>query len=150
MKLTKEEALKKIKELEDYINGIDSVVPESWESLGEVCWYYTNIYSSIVEATEQETTNTNKNIRPTKELAKASLAMSQLAQLRNKTWENDWGWKPDWGDGSIKYTIIFWNYKIKKDWIQGYRRFLVFRTEEIRDEFLEKHRELIEQAKPLL
>lgn len=90
---------------------------------------------------------TAKNVVPTKEHAEAILALCQLLQLRNKTRENCGNWKPDRNDNSMKYTIHFVEEKINQSWTNC--EILSFPTREVRDEFLEKHRNLIEKLLPL-
>lgn len=131
----------------------ESKVPDSWESLWSVRWYYVDSTRGIYGwwLTGCDLDIRNKNTRPTRELAEACLAMSQLAQLRNKTWENCGNWEPDWRhDYQEKYVIAVASWKF---WIETHmnkQRFLAFPTKDIAIEFLEKHQELIETAKPLL
>ena len=85
---------------------------------------------------------------PTRDLSEASEAMYKLAWLRQEYWD---GWKPDWADSyQRKYVIYFSLCDIESTYEIFSARFLVFETEEKRDLFLENHRDLIEQAKPLL
>lgn len=115
-------------------------------------WRYVNSISELKDAKIDliSVSANDKNIRPTRELAEACLAMSQLAQLRNETWRRDGDWKPDWKDSNEKFVIEICEDEIYKAWYLIVHQFLAFRTAEIRDEFLDKHRELIEKAKPLL
>lgn len=122
-------------------------LPKSWEELKEIEGFYTNGVSSILFAKSSPITPMDRNIWPTKELAKASLAMSQLAQLRDRY--ND-GWRPDWMDDNPKFVISFWADDIESKVQFEYSRFLTFKTPELRDTFLENFRDLIETAKPLL
>ena len=89
-----------------------------------------------------------KNIFPTKEEAIACLALAQLCQLRDRY--ND-GWKPDWkDDNQFKWCIDFFQDVVRKTAVLFVRRTLTFKTEELRNKFLENFRDLIETAKPLL
>lgn len=97
-----------------------------------------------------------KEIYPTKELSDAAEALRKLLFLRD--YYNN-GWQPNWIDQyQEKYCIInfleeidFINYS-KKSKFEEYKFYhvLAFKTEEIRDKFLEEQRELLEIAKPLL
>jgi len=95
----------------------------------------------------------DKDDWPTKELAEAAMAMSQLAWWMRQPEYNgedqvDWC---DWNDDSVyKYTILFQGHDIHSGLYFCTRRYLAFKTLEIRDRFLEDRRDLIEQAKPLL
>ena len=104
----------------------------------------------VIDATDsfpRDSTN-DRNLLPSKELAEAMLALCQLIQLRDCY--ND-GWTPDWTDCSeSKHTI----YPYRNVFTTGYTwvnsRILIFKTQELRDQFLENFRDLIEIAKPLL
>lgn len=89
----------------------------------------------------------DKNLLPNSQYAEAMLALCQLIQLRDCY--ND-GWVPDWTNCYDKYVI----YPTKDYIITGINtaicRILAFKTEKLRDEFLNNFRDLIEIAKPLL
>lgn len=97
-----------------------------------------------------------KEIYPTKELSDAAEALRKLLFLRD--YYNK-GWQPNWIDQyQEKYCIInfleeidFINYS-KKSKFEEYKFYhiLTFKTEQIRDKFLEEQKELLEIAKPLL
>lgn len=78
-------------------------LPKSWEELENINGYYVE-NSSIPEyyATSGRVETTDKNIFPSLEEAKAAIALAQLCQLRDIYNE---GWKPDWGNTTIKYII---------------------------------------------
>jgi hypothetical protein len=123
---------------------------KNWEELNNIQGWFTNNMSNVRYATT-DTLSVNlydyRNTWATKEQAKASLAMAQLSQLIK--FYND-GWEPDWTDGSYKYTIVVVKEKPVKDIVNQTNKFLVFKTEKIRDKFLTNHSDLINQAKPLL
>ena len=85
----------------------------------------------------------------TEEEAKAFLALGKLIQLRD-AWIGDW--RPDWDKSStkVKYVIYFADNKICATWLHTINHILSFPTKEMRDDFLETFRDLIEEAKPLL
>ncbi len=89
-----------------------------------------------------------RDILPNKETAEAFLALMQLIQLRN-FYNGDW--EPDWGNENEK-KIIIRNYRGRVlggcEPTIGY--VLTFKSEELRDQFLENFKDLIEIAKPLI
>lgn len=87
------------------------------------------------------------NILPDRATAEAVLALSQLIQLRECY--ND-GWKPDWSGGEEKYCIEFYANKVDVEhWECRATSPLYFKSEELRELFLENFRDLIEKLKPL-
>lgn len=85
----------------------------------------------------------NKNVVPRKEQAEAILALSQLIQLRDETWRRNGNWKPDYN--IERYAISNKRWEIIVDYFTNYAEILAFRTTEIRNKFLKKHRWLIEK-----
>ena len=127
---------------------IEKELPKSWEDLKILNGYYVND-SSEVDIFESYTTDEyNKNVFLTKEEAEACVALAQLCQLRERY--ND-GWKPDWEDyNETKYCIEFCQGRIETVDRVNCHKILTFKTEELRDKFLENFRDLIKIAKPLL
>ena len=123
-------------------------LPKSWEGLLGVSGCYVDSNSKVDVFKGCFTKEETKNVFPTRAEAEACLALSQLCQLRDRY--ND-GWKPDWkNEKELKYVIeIFWDNIVKREYECRYK-VLAFKTEELRDEFLENFRELIWIAKPLL
>ena len=77
-------------------------LPMSWEELGHVKGYYMWEDCTITDA-NCITSPRNRNVWPTKELAEAALALSQLLQLRDR-WNGDW--KADWNlSGQYKFVV---------------------------------------------
>lgn len=123
-------------------------LPKRWEDLYEVDGWFVDFQSDIVTSGSMRTADSVKNRFPTKEEAEACLALSQLCQLRDRY--ND-GWKPDWKDDTtIKYCIGVLSDCICPIENERFVKVLAFKTEELRDEFLENFRDLIKTAKPLL
>jgi len=90
----------------------------------------------------------DRNLLPNKKYAEAMLALCQLIQLRDCY--ND-GWIPNWSNDSVlKYCIEINTNEIHKNSFYAASRILAFKTEELRNEFLNNFRDLIEIAKPLL
>ena len=128
---------------------VEKELPKSWEDLGEIKGWYVDSFSDLVRYDEGNSDdNDNKNIFPTKEEAEACLALAQLCQLRDKY--ND-GWKPNWNSMSeTKYVLEVSRNIIIKNFYGNRHKILSFKTEELREKFLENFRDLIEIAKPLL
>lgn len=82
-----------------------------------------------------------------KEDVEALIAFSKLLKLR-KDWVGEW--KPNWQDEIKKFVICNYNDKVKTDTLYNTSYSLSFPTKEMRDEFLECFKDLLEQAKPLL
>ena len=87
------------------------------------------------------------NLLPSKEYAEAMLALCKLIQLRDCY--ND-GWKPDWKDNSPKYIIKIYSELRIRDTSFRARGLLAFKTQQLREEFYNNFKDLIEQAKLLL
>lgn len=130
-------------------------LPKSW---GEFCANYKKSKEEayIEENSEIEVlvrddvryADTDRNVLPSLEAAKAHRAFMQLHQLRDCYRQ---GWVPDWDDRNKKYCII----------MQGTRtcrvaefldtsHFLSFQSQELANRFLEKFVEIIYQARDLL
>ena len=88
-----------------------------------------------------------KEIYPTKELSEAAEALRRLLFLRD--YYNE-GWQPDWEDEEEKFSIQVCEGEFHTFESIECQRVVSFKTEEIRDKFLEEQRELLEIAKPLL
>ena len=84
---------------------------------------------------------------PTQELADASEALRRLLFLRD--YYNE-GWQPDWKNEKKKFSIEIYEGEFDTFESIECQRVFSFKTEEIRDKFLEEQRELLEIAKPLL
>lgn len=128
---------------------IERKLPKKWEDLKIISGFYVCSSSNVHEVRNNSAKDKcDKNIFPTKEEVEACVALAQLCQLRDRY--ND-GWKPDWeDDGEIKHCIEFFKGKIEKECHYVTKRVLCFKTQELRDKFLENFRDLIETAKPLL
>ena len=126
---------------------IKNNLPMSWEELGEVKGCYVSAGSDIRLLYRTDAIDSNRNVFPTEEEARAMLAMAQLCQLRDR-W-ND-GWKADWKDGTVKYCIGSFKNIVYKDSYYNTSTPMVFKTEELRDKFMETFKDLLEEAKPFL
>ena len=127
-----------------------SKLPMTWKELEYLKGYYINSSSQIQPYTSKETDNDNKNTWPTKELAEAALALSQLLQLRDR-WNGDW--KADYSmSGQYKFVIgTYFNKVCENDLGFSQKNHpLVFKSPDLRHLFFKTFRDLIETAKPLL
>ena len=83
-----------------------------------------------------------------KEDAVTFAAYSKLLKMR-KQWVGNW--KPDWTDeGQIKHNIYAQGNIVKPSESLYLQRSMSFPTDEMRDEFFDTFRDLLEIAKPLL
>ena len=123
-------------------------LPKSWEELKEIGGYYVNRESEIIRLNNSILTcEFNKCVVPTESQAKAILALCQLLQLRDR-----------YNDGEklvIDGKTSYYSIGIIKNNIERCRYIennciLKFKTEELRDHFLQHHIALIEEAKELL
>lgn len=71
---------------------VERELPKRWEELPFVDGWFVDAKCRIVETENLTAQEHNKNTFPTKEEAKACIALAQLCQLRNIY--ND-GWKPN-------------------------------------------------------
>ena len=125
---------------------VERKLPKKWEDLENVNGHYADSWGDVRCYYGVNTPDhTNKNIFPTKEEAEACLALAQLRQLRDRY---NGGWKPNYKDNNVKYLLYYWGDTITKSRTTGASNLLVFKTEELRDKFLENFRDLIETAKP--
>ena len=121
-------------------------LPKTWEDLKNISGYYISSFSGIADSSLVNCGNSAKNIFPTKELAEAALALAQLLQLRDRYNGDNKGFI----FGKSNYCIIFHNNSIYKHHDSYAQRILAFRTKELRDEFYNNFKDLLEIAKPLL
>lgn len=85
---------------------------------------------------------------PDERIAKAFEALAKLIWIRD--YYND-GWKPDWNNRKRdKFCIMVDKGILIKESFQSNNKVFAFKTEEVRDNFFEEQRALLEIAKPLL
>ncbi len=139
-------------------------LPKSWEEFCEmfpelneneaiVSSGTCTIYEAVDCRTEDKLKRNKTHDRtwlPDRATAEAVLSLCQLIQLRN-AYNGDW--KPEWKGyctNCRKYTIEFNGGEIETSRTESLSSSpLYFKTEELRDEFLENFRPLIEKLKPL-
>ena len=125
----------------------DTRVVTMFENLDYINGFFVSSGSEIMEVTRKINSSPyNKNLWPTKELAEAALALSQLMQLRYRMVGN---WNPEWIYIPV-YVITVISNKIKKETSITFSRPLSFPSKEMRDNFYDLYYNLIEEAKPLL
>ncbi len=118
-----------------------------WEDFGLVNGWFVRNVGEVTKYDNHNAGPINKNTWPTKEEAEACLALSQLCQWRDKYNE---GWKPDWKNRDTIWCICITHDCVRTFSTMTENHALAFKTQKIRDKFLEDFRELIEIAKPLL
>ena len=131
-----------------------SMLPNTWEEFCEFypikekeCYIAVDCTLSEISGC-QRISNGDKNILPSKEAAKAHLALMQLHQLRDCYRQ---GWVPDWEDEYQNKWVIFYVYN--KYIIEQYSfssHFLSFQSEEIAQKFLNNFQELIKLTGDLI
>lgn len=121
-------------------------LPKTWEDLKYIGGAYISVSSNIGTVNSTKTDYSNKLIFPTKELAEAVLALAQLLQLRDRYNGDNKGFI----FGKSNHCITIYNNKNDKSWFTYTQQVLAFRTIELRDEFYNNFKDLIEIAKPLL
>ena len=128
-------------------------LPKTWEEYCKqnpiIDWeYFINERSEIDEVRKRERNPlTDMSTIRLREMAIAFRALMQLIQLRDCYWQ---GWKPDWKDKKNKFSIEIIDGEITTYWDNRRSRILSFQSIEVRDEFMENFRDLIEQAKELI
>ena len=121
--------------------------PMSYGQLNDVYGFYVHSDSSIQSFGPTKPRNEERNVWPTKKLAEAALALSQLLQLRD-------AWN-ECNTEEVAGRIVWHGITNQKGEAVGMgskhiNMPLRFKTEETRDAFLKQFRPLIETALPLL
>lgn len=142
--------------LENGVIKFKKKTQKEWSEFGVVNGFYIDNNSEVVELTyildndNLLSTDDNRNIYPTEELAEAALALCQLLQWRNKAWEEDNNYKPNWNTGEAKHCIIARQSEVRIESMITRNRILVFSSYKIAETFLKEHEDLINKALPLL
>jgi hypothetical protein len=128
-------------------------LPKSWDEFCDMfpiknteC--YIDSSSKICQTGYYNRLATTENSLPDRDTAEAVLALCQLIQLRNAY---NGEWVPNYNDYTQKkYVIVFdENELLAVSTNSCASRLLIFKTKELRDEFLRNFRPLIEKLKPL-
>lgn len=132
------------------LKKIEDKKPKSWKEyqllVKNKLSFWTDAFDNL-EKTDRSGYSTFKEF-DTKEEAKAFCALGKLIQLRD-AWRGDW--KPDWtNENQSKHSIHCrcGKAQISLNWTAT--RVLSFPTGEMRNEFFETFKDLIEEAKMFL
>lgn len=118
---------------------------KSWEELKNLIegwWVFCD--SSLRYDKNIATEPKNKNVFATQKQAQSALAMAQLSQLMADLGDEcdvDWNHTFNYN----KHIIYRSKNILAKNFVHSTYSFLAFKTESVRDAFLEKHKELIKQ-----
>jgi hypothetical protein len=121
---------------------------KQWEDFGLVEGYYIASDTNIHKLTyPQESCKVNKNTYPSEKEAERELSLIQLRQWRDKAnGEHLESWC-DWSDkNQTKYSICAYENSWKKHESILFREILVFKTKEIREQFIKDHKSLINKT----
>lgn len=124
---------------------IEPKYPKLWEDAfwaKPISGFDIKLYNSDIRSA----TSREKALFKTKKQAASALAYAQLTQLMALPCYNG-DWVPNWENKEqIKYCIVRWENVIVTNTIDSYLfGFLTFKSQEIRDIFLENHLNLIKQ-----
>ena len=128
----------------------ENELPTKWEDLKKLDGFYVEINSEIDSISDGDISAINRNVFPTKTEAEACLALSQLCQLRDAYNGEPLANWCDWESNEKKYVIYFDEGNISKGILFFSSVVLAFKTEKLRDKFVENFEDLILTAKPLL
>ena len=103
-------------------------------------WYLGG--DSVYKETNEE--STDRSTFKTEKQAKSALAYAQLTQLMALP-EYNGDWAPDWTDDEIKFIIRRYGDKIDIDYYTNAYYPISFKSEEIRDNFLENNCDLLKE-----
>lgn len=122
--------------------GIRPHVP-SWEDVATTMRSY---YPHCTGAVEKEETFIHSELHlnvPSEKHAKSMFAFAKLSTIMAAMGDEcDVNWNDD---KCLKHVIAFYRNKMIKWSTNNHRYFLAFKTASVRNEFLEKHRQLIEE-----
>ena len=114
--------------------------PRSWEEYVNTQPCGVNSTNDVYHIGEYDSFNSLEE-------AKAFCALGKLIQLRDAWWGD---WRPNWEDNEYKYNIEIYFNRIDIAYHANLSYILAFPTAEMRDDFLNTFRDLIEQAKMFL
>ena len=131
-----------------------TTLPETWEEFCKIIpktvrnVAFVDDLSAIrvIERTGSIDPVCDKNLLSSKEEAEAIRTLCQLLQLRD--YYND-SWKPDWNDSSVKWCIHFCKGDVVKYTANNFKYLFCFKSEELRNTFLENFKDLLKKIEPL-
>jgi hypothetical protein len=103
-------------------------------------WYLGG--NSVYKETNEE--NIDRSTFKTEKQAKSALAYAQLTQLMALP-EYNGDWVPDWSDDELKYIIRLYGSGLDTDYYSNTHHHISFKSEEIRDKFLENNLDLLKE-----
>lgn len=128
---------------------IKNVLPKKWKDIGRMDGYYIDGASDIYSCHKELALDYNRNVLPTKELAKAMLCLCQLLYLRDIYRQ---GWKPNWNNtNECKYTITYYSNKLcvySSFTIQ--QGALSFQKISVATQFIDNFKDLLIEARELI
>ena len=136
---------------EAFKNNLLKQMPErltSWDEYSDTCDMSCCFNSFSLEKSSDRSGRRFYDTFNSKDEAKAFCALGMLIQLRDAWWGD---WRPDWEKGNkFMYCIDVNNNTVCLSNAFTFNSILVFPTEEMCKDFLDKFRDLIEQAKMFL
>ena len=132
--------------LSAYTEAELSPIKNEWENKfkgKKIEGFYHN-GDEIVKYDNAESENEDKNVFKTEKQAKSALAYAQLTQLMALP-EYNGDWVPDWSDDDTKFIIRRYRIYVKTDYYTNTHHFLSFKSEKIRDKFLENNYDLLKE-----
>ena len=121
-------------------------LPKTWKELGKISCCYVNTCGGVRCVVDFPVADVWTDVYPTIELLDASKALAKLLQLRNR-----------YNGDNKGFIFREENHIIINQWNELYKtdcsiisHSMAFRTVELRDEFYNNFKELLEIAKPLL
>ena len=121
--------------------------PTSWVEYSDTCEMSCRTSASILDAHSNDRRHRFYDTFNSEDEAKAFCALGRLIQLRDAWWGD---WRPDWEINRCMYSIDVHKNTVCLSKAFTYNSILVFPSEEMCKDFLEKFRDLIEQAKMFL
>lgn len=128
--------------------------PKTWEKCARIIndVELINIDSEVegyaIDDFDEGSIDAERRILPTG-MGKPMLALCQLLICRNAWWKQ-LGWKPDWDKPDEKHCVVRKGEAADKQIKRFESCILAFPTYEVRDQFSDSFRDLIEEAKDLL
>lgn len=118
------------------------------QKLGKVSGYYVSVTSDVVKVLNlEEASLKNRNFFPTKELAEASLSVSELLQYYYAGYKD---YTPDFTDKTEKYVICVIKNVVSIQSTESKNSKFAFPSYDSAYEFYSSNKELLERTKPLL
>ena len=121
--------------------------PTSWEEHNDTCERSGCVNANIYDTCRFGMRRRFYDTFDSEDEAKAFCALGKLIQLRDAWWGD---WRPDWEAGKCMYSIDVNKNTVCLSNAFTFNSILVFPTEEMCKDFLDKFRDLIEQAKIFL